>query len=195
MSEQPIVNISGERIALGPMRADLIDTYERWNNDFGIMRTQGDLPGPRSRERAQTWFDRVAADRESIWYLIYEMESWQPIGITWLDSPDHLHRTAGFAISIGEESMRGKGYGTETARLMLDFAFTALGLHNVSLEVYSHNIAGIKAYERAGFREYGRRHECFYMGGQYWDTILMECLSTGFESPVLSRVFAPDPVR
>jgi diamine N-acetyltransferase len=191
----PTVNITGERVALGPLRDDLIDTYERWNNDFGTMRTQGDLPGPRTRQRAANWFERISTAADSVWYLIYETDTWQPIGVTWLDSIDHLHRTAGFAISIGEESMRGKGYGTEVTRLMLDFAFTALGLHNVSLEVYSHNIAGITAYERAGFKEYGRRHQCFYMGGRYWDEILMECLSTDFESPVLARVFAPDTPR
>lgn len=193
--DMPTVNIIGDRVALGPMRADLVDTYERWNNDFGTMRTQGDLPGPRTTERSRAWYERVSTATGSFWYLIYEKESWQPIGITWLDDVDHVHRSCGFAISIGEESMRGKGYGTETARLMLDFAFTALGMHNVSLEVYSHNIAGIKAYERAGFREYGRRHECFFMGGRYWDAILMECLSTDFESPVLSSVFRPDTPR
>ena len=193
--ETPTINIHGERVALGPMRADLVDTYERWNNDFGTMRTQGDLPGPRTRERARAWYERVSTAQGSYWYLIYEKETWQPIGITWLDDVDHLHRSCGFAISIGEESMRGKGFGTETARLMLDFAFTALGMHNVSLQVYSHNIAGIKAYERAGFREYGRRHECFYMGGTYWDEILMECLSTDFDSTVLAQVFAPDTPR
>jgi diamine N-acetyltransferase len=195
LPDNPNVNITGERVALGPLRTDLIDTYERWLNDFGTMRTQGDLPGPRTRERSAAWYERVSSSTDSIWFLIYEIATWQPIGFTWLDSIDYRHRIGSFAISIGEPSMRGKGFGTETTMLMLDFAFTALGLHNISLEVYSHNVAGKRAYQRAGFREYGRRHECFYMGGQYWDEILMECLSTDFKSPVLSQIFAPDPVR
>ncbi len=36
----------------------------------------------------------------------------------------------------------GRGYGTETTRLMLDYAFTALGLHNVMLTVFVFNAAG-----------------------------------------------------
>lgn len=194
-AHRPHVNITGERVALGPLRDDLFDTYQRWLNDFGTDRTQGDLPGPRTRQRVQAWHERISSSTDSIWYLIYEIDTWRPIGVTWLDSIDYRHRIGSFAISIGEESMRGKGYGAETTRLMLDYAFTALGLHNVSLEVYSHNIPGIRAYQRAGFREYGRRHECFYMGGTYWDEILMECLSTDFESPVLSEVFVPDAPR
>jgi diamine N-acetyltransferase len=191
----PIINIAGERVALGPLRADLTDTYERWLNDFPTMRTQGDIPGPRTRERVTNWYERVSSSTDSVWYLIYERSTQQPVGLTWLDSIEYRHRTASFAISIGDESMRGKGYGTETTRLMLDFAFTALGLHNVSLEVYSHNIAGLRAYERAGFREYGRRHECFYMGGKFWDEILMECLSTEFQSSVLAKVFTTETDR
>jgi RimJ/RimL family protein N-acetyltransferase len=95
----------------------------------------------------------------------------------------------------GEVSQLGKGYGTETARLMLGYAFTALGLYNVSLEVYSHNIAGQRAYHRAGFREYGRSHECFYMGGKAWDEILMECVSTDFQDSVLTQMLASDAAR
>lgn len=192
---RPTINIVGEGVALGPLRADLINTYERWNNDFNTARTQGDTPGPRTRERAAKWHERVSTSTDAIWFLIYEVATWTPIGVTWIDDIDYRHRTGGFAISIGETSMRGKGHGTETTRLMLGYAFTALGLHNVSLEVYSHNIAGQRAYQRAGFREYGRRHECFYMGGQFWDTILMECLSRDFHDPVVTQMLSPDPIR
>ena len=46
---------------------------------------------------------------------------------------DRRNRTATFVIFIGETKARGQGYGTETTRLVLDYAFTALGLHNVDL--------------------------------------------------------------
>jgi RimJ/RimL family protein N-acetyltransferase len=48
---------------------------------------------------------------------------------------------------MGKPDCRGKGYGTGTTRLMLDYAFTALGLHNVMLTVFEFNSAGM------GFQE------------------------------------------
>ena len=78
---------------------------------------------------------------------------------------------------------------------MLDYAFTALGLPNVMLTVYEFNRIGIRAYEKAGFRELGRRRQCRMMGGNLWDEVYMDCLSTEFESPVLERVFTPDRPR
>lgn len=54
---------------------------------------------------------------------------------------------------------RGKGFGTETTSLMLDYAFTVLGLHSVGLAVAEFNAAGIRAYQKAEFQECGRWRE------------------------------------
>jgi RimJ/RimL family protein N-acetyltransferase len=78
---------------------------------------------------------------------------------------------------------------------MLDYAFSALGLHNVMLLVFEFNRAGRRAYEKAGFREFGRRRQCRAGGGRLWDIIYMECLSTEFTSPLLARTLAPDTSR
>ena len=67
----------------------------------------------------------------------------RPKGNTGLHEVDYRNRTASFGILIGEPECRGKGYGTETTRLMLDYAFTALGLHNVMLIVFEFNAAGM----------------------------------------------------
>jgi len=52
-----------------------------------------------------------------------------------------------YGIEIGESDARSRGVGTETTRLMLDFAFTALGLHNVMLTISELNPGGPRAYE------------------------------------------------
>ena len=75
---------------------------------------------------------------------------------------------------------------------MLDYAFTALGLHSIMLTVYAFNLAGRRAYEKAGFREVGRRRQGHRLGGHHWDEIIMDCLASEFTCPVLSRVFVPE---
>ena len=72
---------------------------------------------------------------------------------------------------------------------------TALGMRNVMLKVYEFNRAAIRAYEKAGFREFGRRHQSIEMNGRVWDILYMECLRDDFESPVLGEVFQPDQPR
>jgi len=146
-------------------------------------------------EAEQRWYDgQVAAERD-VGFTIYERATWRPIGNTGLHGIDHRHKTAEFGILIGEPECRGKGYGSETARLILDYGFTALGLHNILLRVFEYNLAGRRAYEKAGFRACGRRRQCRFMGGRLWDEISMECLASEFTSPVLGRILIPDQPR
>jgi len=191
--EQPILNIVGELVALGPLRRDLVPDFQRWINDFATVRNLILSPLPMTREQEVSWYEERTKAGDEAFFIIYERSTMRPIGNTCLQPVDHRNRSAEFGIIIGDPDARGKGYGTETTRLMLDYAFTALGLRNVMLTVFEFNPAGIRAYIKAGFREFGRRRECRMMGGKLWDEVYMECLSTGFESPILGRIFSHDP--
>ena len=195
-AERPILNIEGELVALGPIRRDLIPLYQRWLNDFGTLRTLGAIPpGPMTLEAETAWYEHASSGQGGPHFTIYERPTGRPIGTTGLRDIDDRHGTASFGILIGEPDARGRGRGTETTRLVLDYAFTALGLHNVMLTCFEFNLAGHRAYLKAGFREIGRRRQCRRMGGRLWDEVYMDCLATDFTSPVLAPIFAPDAPR
>jgi RimJ/RimL family protein N-acetyltransferase len=185
VGEQPIVNIWGEKVALGPHRRELLPLYQRWINDFEVTRTLAATLRPMSWESEVAWYERIATSERDVVFTIYERASLRPVGSTGLHAIDHVNRTADFGIMIGEKDCWGQGYGTEAARLMLDYGFTGLGLHNILLRVYSFNERGIRAYTRAGFRVIGRRREAHHLGGRAYDVVLMDCIATEFESPVL----------
>jgi RimJ/RimL family protein N-acetyltransferase len=177
----PILNIDGELVALGPLDRDLLPLYQRWLNDFSHARNFNDTPKPWTIDRARALVEaRADPAGDAIFFTIYERGSLQPIGYTMLVDISFRHRSAEFAIHIGEDSAHDKGYGTETARLMLGYAFTSLGLHSVYLSVAECNHAGRRAYQRAGFRESGRFRQAWLMGGRFWDEIIMDCLAAEF---------------
>jgi RimJ/RimL family protein N-acetyltransferase len=150
-AEGLILTIEGEHVALGPLRRNLIPLYQRWMNNLGTMRTLDLPPYPMTMEKEQDRYDGVSRAESDVSFTIYESETLRPIGNTGLHEVDYRNRTVSFGI-IGEPECRGKGYGTETTLLMLDYAFTALGLHNVMLIVFEFNDAGINAYQKAGFK-------------------------------------------
>jgi RimJ/RimL family protein N-acetyltransferase len=190
-----IVSIEGDLVALGPLRRELVPLYQRWISDFETARNLALAPAPMTLEAELEWYTRAASERDVVLFTIYEKATWRPIGNTDLRQIDYRNRSAGFGIMIGEAACRGKGYGTEVTRLMLDYAFTGLGLHNVLLSVYEFNAAGRRAYEKAGFKEIGRRRQCRWLAGRLWDEVYMDCLATEFESPILTRLFDPDTPR
>jgi diamine N-acetyltransferase len=186
-AQEPIINIRGERIGLGPLSRDLVPLYQQWINDFDMMRTYG-VPVPLSQEQVNAWYDDAVQSKNTYRFTVYELDSMRPIGKAGLYHIDFRNRRAEYGILIGDPNSRGKGYGTEVTLLVVSYAFTGLGLHNVLLEVACHNEAGIRAYRRAGFKEIGRRREAFLMEGTWHDKIYMDVISTEFEPPVLGKI-------
>lgn len=192
---QPLINIVGDKVALGPRRRDLLPLYLQWINDFEVTRTLALGIQPVTWEAEEVWHERTSkGERDVVAFTVYERRTMRPIGNTDLRNIDHLHRTAEFGIMLGEKDCWGKGYGTETAALMLDYGFTGLGLHNIMLRVFTFNQRGVRAYTRAGFRVIGHRREAHRFGAHAYDVIYMDCLSTEFHSPVLRRLL-PDEVQ
>ena len=186
----PILTVVGQKVALGPLRKEsAVLLGVKWLNDLEVTRTLSITAGrPFTLEAEQDWYDRVSRSDSDVLFAIYERATLRIIGSTGLHRIDHFNRTAEFGILIGEKDCWGKGFGTETARLMLDYAFNVLGLHNVMLKVFSYNERGIRAYARAGFKVIGRRREAHRLGGRAFDEIFMDCLATEFEGSAFAGI-------
>jgi diamine N-acetyltransferase len=183
----PILNLVGEKVALGPLHDELIPLMTTWDNDFATSAISGDDLKPSAPSAVAAAWERLISGSRDGWYgfAIYERATLRPIGHANLRDVTTVHRTAEFGILIGERECRGKGYGTEVTQLILDFAFNGLNLHNVWLDTLSLNPSAIASYQRAGFREIGRRREAYRIGNQTYDVILMDCLATDFQRPDL----------
>jgi diamine N-acetyltransferase len=189
--DQPILSFAGNLVALGPLRRDLLDLYLKWSNDVEVVRTTSQ-PRPITREALDAEYERMSTAEDQVHFTIYERATMRPIGDANLHMIRRTHLRANFGIMIGEKDCWGKGYGTEATRLMLDYAFNAMGLHTVLLSVVDFNERAIRAYRRAGFREMGRWRESYRVGGAVHDIVWMEALATEFQSPVLKRLVLGD---
>jgi RimJ/RimL family protein N-acetyltransferase len=81
-----------------------------------------------------------------------------------------------YHITIGEKEYWGHGFGTEATDLMLEHAFTQLGLHRIALSVFSFNERAVRSYQKSGFFVEGRAREAIWRGGRFWDEISMSVL-------------------
>jgi RimJ/RimL family protein N-acetyltransferase len=183
------VIVPGEKVYLGQIQKDLAPVYRRWLNDLHMSRTMGvisDQGLPMTDQDEEDWFESARTDKDGVTFGIYENDSGFPVGNAGLFGIKSLNRSAEFGVGIGESWARGKGYGTEATRLVLDYGFTVLGLHHIWLRCVDFNTAGIRAYEKAGFKHAGRLREGWQISGRQHDVILMDILASEFESPVLA---------
>jgi diamine N-acetyltransferase len=191
----PILNIEGELVALGPLRRESIPLYLRWMNDFATTRTLAVQPRPMTLEQETAWYEQAAMNEQERNFSIIERSSGRVVGNCGMFDVQLPNRRAEVGIVIGESDARGRGYGAEAMQLLLDYAFTAAGMHSVMLWVYEFNPAARRCYEKAGFREVGRRRESRWFNGRFWDEIAMDILAPEFASPVLRAKLEPDPPR
>ena len=162
----------GERIYLSPINLDDTEIYTKWLNDFEVCKGLGNFRMMISLDNERKFLEQLSTDGHN--YAIILNNDDTLIGNVGIIEIDNINRTATVGLFIGEHENRGKGYGSEALRLILDFGFKTLNLHNIMLHVHSDNEQGIACYEKVGFKEFGRRHEARFIDGEYIDLVNME---------------------
>lgn len=177
-----MVNICGDKVALGPLHHDMLPTFARWENDVRTAELGGDDLRPMTVERLSAEWEPLLRGERPDWlgFAIYVQPEMRLIGHANVRDFSNSHGTAEIGITLGEAQERGKGYGTEAVRLLVDYAFQHLNAWNVWLDTAAYNQAAIRAYQKAGFREIGRRRGARVAGGGRHDIVLMDCTRDNF---------------
>ncbi|WP_433549628.1 GNAT family N-acetyltransferase [Streptomyces sp. CA-294286] len=166
-------------------RAQATETFWRWEQDPTLLVGYG----RQSPESLEARTDGMAHQLrgENIRFTIYDLrnETPTPAGVATL-LPDHSVRTAEYVIMLAPEA-RGRGLGTAATQLTLEYAFHITNLRMVWLKVLAPNTAGIRAYEKAGFRTVGTLREAGYWLGEVCDEAIIDALAKDFTGPSAIR--------
>ena len=77
---------------------------------------------------------------------------------------------------IGDKNEWDKGYGSDTLKTILGYAFKKLKLNRFELEVFHKNKRGINCYQKCGFKKEGIRKKYFIKNNQIYDSIMMSII-------------------
>lgn len=166
----------GERVRLRGLRDDDLPTLAKWEMDPARQATGSNWVIPASeataKERLAKW---CANDKDDLGFAIETLDDSALVGNIGLWGARPKDRCATIGLGLGREHL-GRGYGTDAMRVIVDYAFREMGLHRVQLEVAPFNLAGIRAYEKAGFVEEGRHREAVWHDGRWYDEVMMSIL-------------------
>jgi len=162
------------RISIRPITSYDTTNIVKWRNSDDVAKnlyTQDLL----TEEQHNNWLENKVRSGECYQFIIVceQDNTAQDVGTVFIKNIDRHNSKGEFGIFIGEPSARGKGVGTAAARLVLEFAMNELSLNRVYLTVFANNLAGIKAYERAGFKHEGILKQDYYRDGKYYDVVCM----------------------
>lgn len=168
--------LEGAAVRLRPIADADTDLIVKWRNTPSVVQNfifrQTFTP-----EMHRSWLATKVATGQVVQYIIIDKADDKPVGSVYYRDIDNHNRSAEYGIFIGEESVRGKGLGTETAKLFADFGFAELQLHRISLRVLAENTAARRSYEKAGFVQEGVFRDMELLDGQYRDVVFMARLA------------------
>lgn len=157
--KKKLAKIWNEESVLIGNRASIIPTYE--SNDVSKLEEWG-------ANKDYSGFGLSIVDQED-----------NLVGLITLFGIMLPHMVGTIAIMISEK-YQNFGYGQEALLKGLELAFKEYNCHKVELYVYSYNDRAIHVYEKLGFVVEGRKRECIYKNGKYYDIVNMGILRSEY---------------
>ena len=173
----------GEKVRLRALEMDDLDDIMKYFNNLELRQyLSGQVPMSRNAERQ--WLEQSTTRdpwRDGRMTLaIEDKKSGEFLGTISLFDISKQHRRAEFGIAIHNPDNLGKGYGTDSTRVMLWVAFHILGLNSVYLITLDMNKRAQRAYEKAGFKNAGVFRQGAFINGAFQDFIIMDVLKEEF---------------
>lgn len=174
LRDQPVLRT--ERLRLVQLGPEHLDGVLAALADADAMRLTG-TRASFTREQIRDYLERLpGADDRADFAILGERGAY--LGEVVLNELEEDDLAMNYRIALAGPAARGHGYGTEAGRAVVDWAFEEVGLHRISLEVYSFNPAAQRSYEKIGFQVEGRARDALLWDGEWVDSILMGLLST-----------------
>lgn len=138
----------------------------KWLNNPAVSAFIGDGPGKRTDIKKQTeWFNAYTKDRGKKFFTLYVDHT--PIGFMGLSNISPKNKNADLFIAIGEDEYRGKGFGEQSIKWLINLAFKKLKLHKVNLGVIDANTHAIELYKKIGFKIEGEMKDEVFIRGKW----------------------------
>jgi len=171
--------LTGKRVYLRPLAKEDSVYLRKWSDDAEIRGLIGEVTSM-SQADCEKFLEEVCADNSREWFVVVIKKNDRVIGEAGLLRMFPAWRTTDVSVIIGEKEEWGKGYGTETILLLLDYAFRHLDFHRVAIGVVGFNERALRFWEKVGFRREGIQRDGYYYDDKYYDFVTMSILEDEF---------------
>ncbi|MAN26391.1 MULTISPECIES: GNAT family N-acetyltransferase [Mesonia] len=173
-----MLTLSGKNINLRPLEPeDLEFIYEIENNEdlWELSSTQT----PYSRFLIKQYLDNAHRDIYEVKQLrlVIETKEEERLGLIDIFDFDPQHRRAAIGILIVEKENRGKGFGAEALKLLCDYSFERLKLHQLYANVAEENLKSQKLFRNMNFQQIGIKKDWNLVNGNYKNEILYQLIN------------------
>lgn len=162
--------------ALEPEDLDFIHTIE---NDESIWKISNTIT-PYSKYLIKQYLDHAHKDIFEVKQLrlVICNNNHEAIGMIDVFDFDFKNRRAGIGILVKDTQNRQKGHGKEALKLLINYCFTHLDLHQLYCNISQDNTASLSLFKSQGFTEIGLKKDWNFLNGQYKNEYLFQLINT-----------------
>jgi len=161
--------------ALEPDDLDFLYTVENNESFWEVSSTQT----PYSRFILEQYLANAHQDiyeAKQLRLIIAENISNKSVGIIDLFEYNPQHKRAGIGILIIENE-QNKGFASETLKILIDYSFNQLNLHQLFANITSDNVKSLDLFKKIGFKKIGIKKEWIFSNGSFKDEISFQLLN------------------
>mgnify|MGYP000963964062 CR=1 FL=1 len=174
----------GKHVMLREYRQDDFSCIRKWVNDRETTKYLSSIFWfPQSEADTGEFLGRAMRSApNAAFFVIADVNDESYIGQLDIFEINWKIRQGKLGMVIGDEGKRGKGYGTEALKLLINYAFGILSLERLELEVYDENKRAARCYEKAGFMFEGTRRRAAMVNGKFTDVHMMSVIKSDWEN-------------
>lgn len=162
----------GESIYIRKMEESDTEKIVEWRNSEAV-RPHFIYQKLFTKESHLEWIHTMVNTGKVVQFIICSLDTDEPMGSVYIRDIDLQHKKGEYGIFLAPTTMRGKGIGTQAARLAIEYGFSSLQLHRIFLRVFAENLQAIRSYEKAGFIKEAYLNDDVCIDGKYKDMVLM----------------------
>lgn len=172
--------MKNERVLLRAVEPSDIDFIFQLENNISIWNVSNTI-APYSRYMIEQYVLNSDQDIFTLKQLLLIIESADValanrIGTIDIFDFDPMHKRAGVGIIIIEGEQR-KGYALEALKLVVDYCFQTLGLHQIYCNISAANQASIHLFEKMGFINCGVKKEWTLFNNSWQDELIFQLIN------------------
>lgn len=168
-----------DKLTVKLLKLSDIDYVMTWVNDPEVIKNLQHFDKKFSRKEELKFLNKILKSKNDFIFSIFRKSDGNYIGQGAINQIIWENKLGRLSLII-KRMHWGKGYAQQVISLLLEFAFSKLGLHKVWLMTYASNKRGVHIYKKLGFKKEGFLREEYFWRGRYHDIIRMGLLKGEF---------------
>ncbi|WP_248723434.1 GNAT family N-acetyltransferase [Seonamhaeicola sp. ML3] len=173
-----MITLKGEHIYLRALEPEDLEFVHAVENDESVWGLSNTI-SPFSKYLIKEYIENAHKDIYEVKQLRLVISSYdsKPLGMIDIFDFDFKNRRAGIGVLVKDEENRGKGYGSEALRLLIDYCFNHLSLHQLYCNISEDNHVSISMFKKQGFEEVGVKKDWNLVNNTYKNELLFQLIN------------------